>query len=678
MIKKSTFILGIFTVALFLSLAVGFVSAAPVTQNITYQGKLTDAAGNLLTGTYDITFGLFDVVTGGRALETDTRSVKVTNGLFTTPITFDSAFFDGGALWVGIKIGSDPEMTPRQEIRPVPYALGLRPGAIIAGSGIIPVLDLTKPDNGGMGLNVTTSGFGSTGVNVVTNGQQSAAVHAIAKGPQSNAVVGETSADGPAAVAGVTSGNGSYGLYAKTTGGPNSHGVYAVTSGQQSAAVRAIASGPGSNAIWGSTSLNGPAAIVGVTTGIGSPAIYGESTQGTGVFGIGKEGGFFKTNSAGTSVADSRPGVNVSTLYNYNPGVSVMTDGAYSDGIKATTFGDYSHGVDASTFGKNSHGMESITHNSKSLGIHAISYGSDSNGVLASTYGSGSPAVLGVSAQDVGVYGIGREGGYFETNAGGDGSIFRPGVNVSTSFDFNPGVRSQTSGDFSFGVYSSTIGLTSPSVAATTEGKTSDGVSSNTHGDDSYGVKAFSSGSGSHAIWAKAMGPASNGVVAFSNQSPAIWAQTYRSDNKYGLQTPNIIRALNYETGSSDVAEYMPIYGEVSPGTVLVIGPEGKLHPSATAYDNKVAGIISTAPGVSLGAKEVGNPGEELVAVAGRVPCNVDANYGSIQAGDLLTTSDNPGYAMKATDPKIGTIIGKAMGTLESGTGTIEVLVTLQ
>jgi hypothetical protein len=49
-----------------------------------------------------------------------------------------------------------------------------------------------------------------------------------------------------------------------------------------------------------------------------------------------------------------------------------------------------------------------------------------------------------------------------------------------------------------------------------------------------------------------------------------------------------------------------------------------------------------------------------------------------IHPGDLLTTSDMPGYAMKATDPKIGTILGKAMGTLESGTGVIEVLVTLQ
>jgi len=56
----------------------------------------------------------------------------------------------------------------------------------------------------------------------------------------------------------------------------------------------------------------------------------------------------------------------------------------------------------------------------------------------------------------------------------------------------------------------------------------------------------------------------------------------------------------------------------------------------------------------------------------------VDASNGPIHPRDLLTTSDNPGYSMKATDPKVGTILGKAMGTLESGTGTIEVIVTLQ
>jgi hypothetical protein len=55
----------------------------------------------------------------------------------------------------------------------------------------------------------------------------------------------------------------------------------------------------------------------------------------------------------------------------------------------------------------------------------------------------------------------------------------------------------------------------------------------------------------------------------------------------------------------------------------------------------------------------------------------VDASYGAIQPGDLLVSSPNPGYAMRATDPELGTIIGKAIGALEEGTESIPVLVTL-
>jgi hypothetical protein len=56
----------------------------------------------------------------------------------------------------------------------------------------------------------------------------------------------------------------------------------------------------------------------------------------------------------------------------------------------------------------------------------------------------------------------------------------------------------------------------------------------------------------------------------------------------------------------------------------------------------------------------------------------VDASYDVIQPGDLLTPSPNPGYAMRATDAPPGTIIGKALETLETGQGTIAVYVTMQ
>ncbi|MCK5640380.1 MAG: hypothetical protein KAJ19_06270 [Gammaproteobacteria bacterium] len=101
---------------------------------INYQGMLTDSGGNPLDGTYEMTFRLYEVPSGGTALDTDTHSVEVENGLFNTEIDFDQSYFDGRALWLGITVGADAEMTPRQELRPVPYALSLVPGARIVGN----------------------------------------------------------------------------------------------------------------------------------------------------------------------------------------------------------------------------------------------------------------------------------------------------------------------------------------------------------------------------------------------------------------------------------------------------------------------------------------------------------------------------------------------------------------
>ena len=60
--------------------------------------------------------------------------------------------------------------------------------------------------------------------------------------------------------------------------------------------------------------------------------------------------------------------------------------------------------------------------------------------------------------------------------------------------------------------------------------------------------------------------------------------------------------------------------------------------------------------------------------------CKVDARYGSVAVGDLLTTSATPGHAMKADDPlkAFGTVIGKALRPLERGQGLIPILIALQ
>jgi hypothetical protein len=73
------------------------------------------------------------------------------------------------------------------------------------------------------------------------------------------------------------------------------------------------------------------------------------------------------------------------------------------------------------------------------------------------------------------------------------------------------------------------------------------------------------------------------------------------------------------------------------------------------------------APGAYLG----------VVTLGAFKAVQVDASYGSILPGDLLVSAPTPGHAMRAVDPLPGTIIGKALGSLEGGQGTVPVLITL-
>ncbi len=108
---------------------------------IPVQGQLTDAGGTPYNGTVDVQFSLYLVETGGTSVCHDTHAVDVANGLFNTTITCGTINITGQQLWLGVQVGADPEMTPRQPIYPVPYALSLRPNAIISGTNdVLPTL----------------------------------------------------------------------------------------------------------------------------------------------------------------------------------------------------------------------------------------------------------------------------------------------------------------------------------------------------------------------------------------------------------------------------------------------------------------------------------------------------------------------------------------------------------
>jgi hypothetical protein len=120
----------------------------------------------------------------------------------------------------------------------------------------------------------------------------------------------------------------------------------------------------------------------------------------------------------------------------------------------------------------------------------------------------------------------------------------------------------------------------------------------------------------------------------------------------------------------------------VEPGSVVVLDDIGSVRMATRAYDRRVAGIVAGAgdrrPGIVLG-RHAGSTGRLPVAVAGTTYCKVDASSARVEVGDLLTSSDNAGHAMRAADPlrAAGAVIGKAMRPLDRGTGLVPVLVAL-
>lgn len=137
---------------------------------------------------------------------------------------------------------------------------------------------------------------------------------------------------------------------------------------------------------------------------------------------------------------------------------------------------------------------------------------------------------------------------------------------------------------------------------------------------------------------------------------------------------------------NADAAEDFDVANaaEVAAGMVMVLEPDGTLTPCSSAYDQTVVGVVSGAdrykPGIVFDRGEKADDRRVPISVMGKVACRVDADYGSIRAGDLLTTSPSSGFAMKAVDPAraFGAIIGKALHRLDDGAGLVPMLISLQ
>jgi hypothetical protein len=303
-----------------------------------------------------------------------------------------------------------------------------------------------------------------------------------------------------------------------------------------------------------------------------------------------------------------------------------------------------------------------IENNGTGYGIRGISLGTsaDSAGVVGAAYASGGSGVYGLTLSNGrGVYGesyggdavdglthVGNKSGVYGHSADGFGVTGRSTNNYAVA-----GISENL-----YGVYGEDAGAdpdNSYAVYANGDMKTEDDL----YVVDQllvYGFSTFSGGKSGYVVdIAKnddAVPLTAGDVVVISGAAPAVLGDipVIKVRLSKGANTSEIIGVVDQH--------YIP-------------APAAR---QSTANDTtKVESAVDEAVIV---------PGEYLtiVTLGSFKAIKVDASYGSIAPGDLLVASPTPGFAMRATSPAVGTIIGKALGALESGSGLIPVIITMQ
>jgi hypothetical protein len=138
--KLSIFVLCGVILALTVSIALG----AGTPSRMNYQGRLTNPTGTPLTGAYSIVFTIYDDTVAsspGNIMWRETHpSVSVAEGLFnvilgagTPAVPLTDSVFSSPNRWLGIRVGADPEISPRTRLTSVPYSF--RVGTVDSASG---------------------------------------------------------------------------------------------------------------------------------------------------------------------------------------------------------------------------------------------------------------------------------------------------------------------------------------------------------------------------------------------------------------------------------------------------------------------------------------------------------------------------------------------------------------
>lgn len=139
-------------------------AAGPAT--ISYQGRLTDPSGVPLNGNFQVAFAVYPDSLTPFASWQETHQITCTDGLFNVVLGRTTAFpyytFTDSAAFLGIKIGSDPELFPRKRLNSTPFAMrvGSVDGAI--GGVINGELWVANYGNGERAINCDGGSRGGT------------------------------------------------------------------------------------------------------------------------------------------------------------------------------------------------------------------------------------------------------------------------------------------------------------------------------------------------------------------------------------------------------------------------------------------------------------------------------------------------------------------------------------
>jgi hypothetical protein len=669
---------------------------ADIPQLISFQGKLYNGDGNPLTGQHEITFRIYNVETGGAHVWLETINVDCDNGLYTVILGQTALInldFDG-QYWLGVQVTGDDELSPRYRLVSVPTAFRAQvanqvswtnltdvPAGFADGTDDVGAAGGVSQIDAGTGIDVTnpTGPTATVAADIGTGADQVAAgdhdhdsdyvnegqVNSITTGMIVNGTIQQEDlsftpgADGDWTMNGddIYRESGNVGI--GTTSPAYSLHIRKVNTGNWIAGIHNMGSGTGDHGLVVRADGGDPFLVQSGTANV-------LNAKQNGYVGIG-------TNSPDAGLHVVGPGWPASFLFidanggNYDTGIRLLDSGvtrwhlfndhALGDVLRIEPEDSYGSlpiailqngnvGIGTTSpeskldvVGSSSNSIVKVTNtNSSGHGVHCSYAGSAGEGFLCYSGGPRNAGVCGRTTDATGVYGSANigTGVYGESDAG---------WGVYGKSDSNHGVHGESS--------------------------SGTGVS----GESSTGNAGY--------FLAKSDNPSEALVIFSAGSGDLIEARTpgfLFSDVEFRVTNNGNVQADgSYTSPAADFAELVEANGKFEPGDVLVIGSNGNFCLSNEPNSPLVAGIYSARPGFVGGAstEEDENDGKIPMAINGFVPCKVTMENGNVRPGDLLVSSSTPGHAMKAVNPKPGTIVAKALESSDSD-GLIKVLVALQ